>query len=58
MVIKKELYNWLYWIVIDIVSVYMYFSRELQLTAFLYVFYATLAIIGYFTWLKNVKNNA
>ena len=58
MVTKKELYNWLYWIVIDFVSVYMYFSRELKLTALLFIFYTILAIIGYFTWLKNVKNNA
>ena len=35
MVTKKVLGNWLYWIVIDAVSVYLYFSRDLHLTSLL-----------------------
>jgi len=53
MVIKKVLENWIYWIVIDIVSVYIYFSRELHLTSFLFIIYTIIAIIGYFRWLHK-----
>ena len=55
MVTKKVLGNWLYWIVIDIVSVYLYFSRDLQLTSLLFIVYTVIAIFGYFSWLK--RNN-
>ena len=55
MVAKKVLGNWLYWIVIDAVSVYLYFSRDLQLTSLLFMGYTIIAIFGYFSWLK--RNN-
>ena len=55
MVTKKVLGNWLYWIVIDAVSVYLYFSRDLHLTSLLFMAYTIIAIFGYFSWLK--RNN-
>jgi len=55
MVTKKVLGNWLYWIVIDAVSVYLYFSRDLHLTSLLFLAYTFIAIFGYFAWLK--RNN-
>ena len=58
MVIKKVLRNWLYWIVIDAVSVYIYFNRDLHLTSLLFVAYTIIAVFGYFAWLKRMKTNA
>jgi len=55
MVTKKVLGNWLYWIVIDAISVYLYFSRDLHLTSLLFIVYTVIAIFGYFSWLK--RNN-
>ena len=55
MVTKKVIENWLYWIVIDAVSVYLYFSRDLQLTSLLFLAYTVIAVFGYFSWLK--RNN-
>jgi len=55
MVAKKILGNWLYWIVIDSVSVYLYFSRDLHLTSLLFVTYTIIAIFGYFSWMKKMK---
>ena len=55
MITKKILGNWLYWIVIDAVSVYLYFSRDLHLTSLLFIVYTVIAIFGYFSWLK--RNN-
>ena len=54
MVTRKILENWIYWIVIDAVSVYLYFSRDLQLTAGLFAAYTILAIFGYLSWKKQV----
>jgi len=58
MVVKKILENWLYWIVVDIVSIYLYFNRELYLTALLFLIYSIIAIYGYFSWVKQNKLNA
>ncbi len=57
MITKKVLENWLYWIVIDIVSIYLYFTRDLQLTSLLFIIYTTIAIFGYFSWIQKIKNN-
>ena len=53
MVTKKVIENWLYWIVIDAVSVYLYFSRDLHLTSLLFLAYTIIAIFGYLSWLKR-----
>ncbi len=53
MVARKILENWLYWIFIDGVSIYLYFSQNLYQTAVLFVLYVILAILGYGTWRKR-----
>ena len=55
MVTKKILENWIYWIVIDIVSVFLYFSRDLQLTAGLFAAYTIIAVFGYLSWKKQLN---
>ena len=58
MVVKKILGNWLYWIVIDTVSVYLFYSRDLHLTSLLFIAYTIIAIFGYFSWIKKMKIDA
>jgi nicotinamide mononucleotide transporter len=58
MVVKKILGNWLYWIVIDTVSVYLFYSRDLHLTSLLFTIYTIIAIFGYFSWIKKMKIDA
>ncbi len=55
MVTQKVLENWLYWVVIDAVSVWLYMSRDLYFTALLFAFYTGLALYGYFAWKKLYK---
>lgn len=55
MVAKKVLENWLYWIVIDGVAIFLYIDRELYLTALLMAIYVVLVIIGWFQWLPLYK---
>ena len=58
MVVNKVLENWIYWIVIDLVSVNLYYSRELEQTAVLFIIYTIIAVFGYFSWIKKIKANA
>jgi len=53
MVARKILENWLYWIAIDAVSIYLYLSQDLYQTAILFVLYMILSIMGYYEWRKR-----
>lgn len=55
MVAQKVLENWLYWIVIDLFSFFLYTSRELYLSGLLYIVFTLLAILGYISWKKSFK---
>ena len=57
MVVKKILSNWLYFIIIDTVSIYLYFSRDLHLTALLFSLYTIIAVIGYWKWSQMITDN-
>jgi nicotinamide mononucleotide transporter len=57
LVARKYLQNWLYWIVIDAVSVPLYIDRELNLTALLFVSYIIIAVIGYFKWRDHFRES-
>lgn len=54
-VTQKVLSNWLYWIVIDAVSVGLYWNRELYYLSFLMFFYTIIAIWGFYQWRKQFK---
>lgn len=54
MVTRKILENWFYWIVINVVSVWLYLDRGLELTAGLFVLYIALSIAGYLSWRKTL----
>tara|TARA_B100000902_G_C27287973_1_gene905457 strand:- start:1234 stop:1830 length:597 start_codon:yes stop_codon:yes gene_type:complete len=53
MVAKKILENWIYWIVIDITSIYLYWHKDLHLSSILFLIYTIIAIFGYINWLKK-----
>lgn len=52
MVARKVIENWIYWIVIDSISIFLYIDRELYQTAGLFSLYLILAVIGYLAWRK------
>jgi len=55
MITKKILENWLYWIIIDSMSIYLYFNRDLHLSSLLFIAYTIIAIFGYFSWKKKLQ---
>jgi nicotinamide mononucleotide transporter len=56
MVARKILQNWHYWFVIDAISVYLYSSRGLYLTALLFCVYLVLIVVGYRAWKNSVAD--
>lgn len=55
MVTQKIVENWLYWIIIDLVSIYLYAQRDYNLTAVQYVLFTILAVFGFVAWQKAYK---
>jgi len=55
MVTQKVLENWLYWLVIDAVSIYLYIAKSFNLTALLFIFYCVMVIVGYVAWRKSYR---
>ena len=58
MVARKVLENWLYWLVIDALSIFIFIDRELHQTAGLFGFYLILAAIGYLNWRKIYRRES
>ncbi len=56
MLAKKIIENWIYWIVIDIISIYIYIQKGLNLTAVLFMIYTILAFVAYQNWKKEYDN--
>lgn len=58
LVTQKVLENWLYWVIIDLVSIYLYLEKALYPTVLLFVIYVVIAFYGYVKWRILFKNNA
>ena len=58
MVARKIIENWLYWVVIDFVSIFLYLDRGLYQTAGLFVLYIVLAVVGYIIWIKKYREQS
>ncbi|MCC3274988.1 MULTISPECIES: nicotinamide riboside transporter PnuC [unclassified Arthrobacter] len=52
---KKIFQHWYVWIVIDLVSIPLYFSRGLNLTAILYIGFTALCVYGLAGWTRTRK---
>ena len=57
LVAQKVIENWLYWIVIDAVSIYLYVEKGLTPTAFLFGVFILIAAYGYYIWRQEYKDD-
>jgi nicotinamide mononucleotide transporter len=55
MVARRLIENWLYWVVIDTLAAYLYFTQGFLPTALLFVLYTIIVIRGYFAWRKQQR---
>ena len=56
MLARKILEQWLFWVVVNSVSFGLYIYKDLKFTAILFFFYTTMAVVGYFQWKKDMKD--
>jgi nicotinamide mononucleotide transporter len=55
LVARKILENWWYWLVIDAVSVFIYWTRGLEATAVLFIVYIVLIPFGLAAWTRSYR---
>lgn len=58
MVTRKVLENWIYWIVIDSLSIYLCIDRGLYLTALLLTAYLVICVYGWQQWYRQYADTA
>ncbi len=52
---RKYVEQWLVWLVVDVVTVGLYFYKDIPLTAMLYAVYSALAVVGYMRWRRMAR---
>lgn len=52
---RRALENWVWWIVVDVISIPLYWSRGLPLIAALYVVFLLLCVKGWLAWRKQLE---
>ena len=55
LVARKLVSNWLYWVVIDAVSIFVYAQKHLYFLTGLFMLYTVIAIAGYFIWRSHYQ---
>ena len=55
LVARKVLENWWYWLVIDVASIGIYWSRDLQLTSLLFAVYVVMIPFGLLAWRRSMR---
>lgn len=53
---KKKLESWIWWIITDLASVPLNFTKHLVFASFQYLVFLVLAVLGYITWTNKIKN--
>jgi nicotinamide mononucleotide transporter len=56
LVARVYLENWIYWLVIDSISVFLFIKQDLAVTALLFVMYFLIACIGMRSWWHSYRN--
>jgi len=55
LVAKKLVSNWLYWVVIDAVCIFVYAQKHLYFLTALFMLYTIIALVGYFAWRSHYQ---
>lgn len=56
LMIEKKIENWIIWIVVDAVAVYMYFAKGIRFVALEYLIFCFIATYGLLNWMREYKS--
>ncbi len=49
---RKKIESWLYWIIVDVIGIWLYFVKDVKLISLLYVILLFMAVNGFLSWHK------
>lgn len=55
MLIRKKVEAWYVWLLVDVISTYMYYVKEVKMYSFLYLIFCFIAIFGAYNWTKEYR---
>ena len=58
LMVMRRVESWVYWIVVDILAVWLFYTRDLLPTSGLYAVFLVLATIGLFQWVRASSSKA
>jgi nicotinamide mononucleotide transporter len=60
LLMERKLENWCFWLLVDLIAVPLFLSKELYLTALIYFAFLINAILGLYNWIKiyRMENEA
>lgn len=53
---KRKIFNWILWLVLDTISVYIFIKKQVPLMAVEYFLFDILALYGWMNWRKQINN--
>ena len=54
---RRKVESWIFWIIGDLITIPLYFSKGLTISSIQYLIFLILAILGYISW-KKILNNS
>jgi len=54
LLVKRILENWIYWIVFDLIYIFIYFKQGALLFVLIMLIYIIMAFLGYYQWRKKI----
>lgn len=55
MLARKIKEHWIFWVIIDFVSLALYLNKQMYPTSILFAVYTIMAVVGYIEWTKDYK---
>lgn len=52
---KKKVESWIYWIIVDVIGIWLYYNKNVKLISLLYIILAGMAINGLRMWWKQIR---
>ena len=54
---QKKIESWIYWIIVDVIGIWLYFIKDVKFISLLYIVLFFIALNGFRTWLSTYKTN-
>jgi nicotinamide mononucleotide transporter len=55
LMIQRKIESWIYWIIVDIIGIWLYFVKDVKFVALLYAILLVMAINGLRSWHRSVS---